>query len=456
MKTSLKFHYSSEGAADPYIEAGYAFQSSLERRVADLSVTERSEFLYQDRLAAALRLSRTNPMYAKLYSGKNPNEWDSLPIIDKIIVSKMFEDLVVSQGINRPIVEGYLAERFDLSNCLHDRYLAFESSGSSGHRSISVYNLFDFGRSLAAFYGMCMQPYVRNPARVAYVGLLDRYNGGNQWMYHLRGHANVALFDLFDDLEHLLHEISRFCPSVILTRPHLLRELGLSGKAQGRLTFKGAHLISVGEGLTPPDAQSISSCFETLPHNSFSTTETGPIGFQLDPDVESLTCYPALNYVEIVDESGVPITRFHEYGRIVVSNTYNTVMPLLRYDLGDQACWLPTDDGRPTMSFLMGRNSTVLKFKVDGSVFEVCERELAGFAVPGLANYQLHQTRPDALNIGYSVSFGGDPTHVGLVLEAEIRKLLKDNGALSISTEHKREIGPDKKTGKMRRIIPLS
>src|SRR3712207_7841144 len=46
--------------------------------------------------------------------------------------------------------------------------------------------------------------------------------------------------------------------------------------------------------------------FRSRPHNSYSTVETGPLGYQEDPTTPALTPYDDLSLVELVDDAGRP------------------------------------------------------------------------------------------------------------------------------------------------------
>ena len=84
---------------------------------------------------------------------------------------------------------------------------------------------------------------------------------------------------------------------------------------------------------------------------------------------EGLHVSPYMHVVEILDEEGNPCPP-GMMGRVVVTQLFNPVMPLIRYDLGDYATWAEE-------SCSCGRNWPMLK-TVDGRAISVFKRRDGG------------------------------------------------------------------------------
>jgi len=404
-------------------------------------------------LAIARSLRQSNPFYRELYRGQSLESWESLPVIDKRSISARLDELLAPSLLTAVEIREHLSQPFGVEKTLAGRYLAFESSGSSGVKSTSVYNLFDFGRSVAAFYQKSVRPFVGERSLV-YIGVVHQYNGGNQWMFFLRNLMEVQLLSIFESTATLLDQVLAIRPGAILTKPHCLRALGELAAERG-VSLQGIHLISVGEDLSAASSRYLRTLYGTAPHNSFSTTETGPIGFQSDPDQEALDLYDALNHVELLDADGRPIVEPGRDGRLVVSSLYNRTLPLLRYDLGDIACWVPAAEGR-RLSFVRGKKCVVF-FDVAGRRWSIESFRLGSLALDGVVEYQLRQLSPSALSIDYEVARGGAPVRDSRVV-AEVRALLEAHGCslpLAISARQVASIAPDPETSKIRRVVGL-
>lgn len=64
-------------------------------------------------------------------------------------------------------------------------------------------------------------------------------------------------------------------------------------------------------------------------------------------DVRVHEAFPNRTVVELVDDTtGEPITELGVPGRVVVTNLFRTLMPILRYPTGDRAEWVDLERGR--------------------------------------------------------------------------------------------------------------
>lgn len=379
---------------------------------------------------------------------QNIQEIDQIPIIDKVQVLDNMDQFYDSTPIKQLEVNHYI-ENFDITNTFNN-YLVFHSSGSSGRRSITLYNQFEFGRSLYALYEKTLKPF--GSQRIAYIGLTDRYNGGNQWMYHLCDPLEVALINFFDCSEDQIKELSEFKPDVIFTKPSKLIELGREMRANGIKLDSLNHIISVGENLSHYAEKEIHSLFGIRPRNSFSTTETGPIGFQCSNERE-LDLYDSLNYVEIIDEDGQPINEPNKPGRLVVTNLYNLTFPLIRYDLADYVYWIDGKVGK-SISFILGRADKLIQFGSDKNKIVVNELELWKFHHDHLQDCQFNIISKDLVTV-YAVLVHDTPSEKVNVTK-QINQFFRNLGvpkSVIINIEFVNAIKADSESSKTKRVV---
>lgn len=440
--------YVHNAVTGPSIQAGWDFQQALADCSHQLSPAQQQSEL----VSLARHLQRHHPAYRQIYGQAALASPHDIPIIDKATVGEHGRAFLAHSGVTEAALAAYL-DKFDIGATLGD-HLAFQTSGSSGRKSYTLYGLFAFGRSLYALYARAV---AGSGARsLSYIGLTDRYNGGNQWMYHMGAHISVQLLHYFDDTAGVLARLLAFEPEVIFTKPGKLLEIGRLLKARGARLGKLKHLISVGENISPEDAAEIHHLFGIHAHNSFSTTETGPIAYQADPLKPELELYENLNHVEIVDAAGAPIARAGEMGRLVVSSGYNLSFPLIRYDLADCVHWIEGKVGK-SMSFVQGRNKEKLRFTRGAAVDIVDEMVFWRFAHPAVRASQFIQHGEHRLRarLALVATPGAEPASPQ-VLAAALSLHLRRHGvvvALDLTIEPVDAIGPDVLTSKVKKTI---
>lgn len=319
---------------DAALEDGFAAQAVVRDLLELLPARDRRQSLERRALALARRLSAEHPAYARHYRGAADRALATLPALDKAALLEDADAFLSASGVSRRRAEAFLAAPFELGSRLDAERLLFSTSGSTGPRLPVVYSLGDLGRSLEAFRHRAIASARPQASRLLYIGPLDRHNGGNAWMHHLGGWLDVRLVDLSAHTVEHARALADHQPDVVLTRPSVLEALGRSGER-----LPDAHLISVGEPLDAACAAEIERAWGRLPHNSYSTVETGPIAYQDDPADPVLSVYDDLSLVEILGEDGRPVSTPGVPGRVAVTTLYRSSYPLVRYAMGDIASW---------------------------------------------------------------------------------------------------------------------
>lgn len=437
---------------DELIAEGFARQRAYRSEFAAVPAVQRRRRAERAVRALARRLRGENPGYARLYGKASPDSMQ-VPVLEKRHLAAWFDDFAAGTGVSRAEVAEFAGRPFSLGSRLNGRYLAFSSSGSSGEPLPVLHHVRDFGRSLEAFVTRGVRGARSGAERLLYIGLLDRHNGGNAWMYYLGGHLDVVLADVFAAPESLLDVALEHRPDVVLTRPHVLCALAAAAAERG-VALPAAHLLSVGEGLQPEQRREITAGWGSPPHNSYSTVETGPIGYQEDAAVDELTVYDDLHLVELLDPSGVPVTEPGVPGRLVVSTLYRDVLPLIRYRVGDVASWRDTELTR--LSFPHGRDTTVLRLRCSGGMVELPELPLWSVVAPGVRQYQVVQTGPESLLVRYEPSSAAVASTGRALRDAVFDRLATAgcDAGVRVSVERVPALLPDRTSGKIKRVVP--
>lgn len=439
--------------AEPLLLEGVRRQRRRRATLLAQPAAQRRHALESAMVELARRLARCHPGYARLYAGHELT-LDTVPVLEKADLAE--PEFAAEAGVTQAGAADFLARPFELGSRYDERRVLFTSSGSTGQRLLVPYDLVDLGSSLEAFRARAVEVDRPGARRMLYIGLLDRHNGGNAWMHHLGALMQVRLAHLFDDEGELYALVRRYQPDVVLTRPHLLHALGARAAAEGR-PLPPTHLLSVGDALTEAAAGDIERLWGTRPHNSYSTVETGPLGYQEDPATPALTPYDDLSLLELVDEAGRPVREPGAPGRVVATTLYRSAFPLVRYAIGDVASW--QDEQLTRLSFPAARSGLRLTVQPAGAAPIVLEdAQLAWPRQPGVREYQLRQTAPDRLLVRWTATAGADVAEVGERLRSALAGMLAHAGVpagVRLDAEPVEVIAPDPGSGKVKRMVAL-
>ena len=159
--------------------------------------------------------------------------------------------------------------------------------------------------------------------------------------------------------------------------------------------------IWVGNEILSPDLRRACATFFDCPViESYSSAETGYIALQC-PDSDLLHIQSETIKVEILDPDGNPCQP-GQTGRVVVTPLHNFAMPLLRYEIGDEAEVGPTctcGRGLPTLSRIIGRTIDYIVHR-DGRrtpPASMLGREVTTF--PNIGQYQIIQRSLERIEV---------------------------------------------------------
>jgi phenylacetate-CoA ligase len=414
----------------------------------------------------AKRHSRFYARHLADVDGTNP---ENCPLLDKASLIRNFNDIVTDTLVTSKDLDQYFTAPFSFSRRFRGKFLAFHTSGSTGEPAYVVWGNKEIGISTAGLFHRISRSLhqdrdVRKGAlareRVAYIGILDDYVGGNSWAYSMRGLANLLMMSVHDPLDKLCHQLQEFQPGIIMTKPSLLGELARQ-KADNKLDISLHKVIFAGENISPQDANDIEAYFGVRPCNSYSMCETGPIAYQMDEQHQSLELLQELVYVELVDDDGRPIRSYYTPGYIVVTNCYNTLMPMIRYKTGDQASFIPSNNSNAlnTISYVHGRNTSHFIFsQEDGTEIKVSECPFWSLYVPGVLRYQVFQPTINQLLVRVQWKSGfAEKDEAAEKIKQKIRRILASHTSL-ISVELEIEEVPEiirSRAGKIQITFPL-
>ena len=152
---------------------------------------------------------------------------------------------------------------------------------------------------------------------------------------------NMTLMDAVylraDKLETYAETILKTQPKLMLGYSTTLFEFANYLKQNGiKMDYHGI-IMSSASTLSPEKYEAIHSVFQCPIFDRYGSREMIDMACDCDHH-EGLHVSPYMHVVEILNEDGEPCPP-GQMGRVVVTQLFNPVMPLIRYDLGDYATW---------------------------------------------------------------------------------------------------------------------
>ncbi len=438
-----------------------------------LDITEKAA--YRERaLNKIVRYAvRHSQFYRELYKEININEdirFEEIPLVNKKLIVDNFNAVVTKKGLEYESIGEYFQKPFSFNNRYKRKYLAFHTSGSTGAPSYVLWNPAEFGRATASFYYRMSRLVHKSfsftnllkKSRVAYIGILNDYVGGNSWAYAMKSFCSLKMISAFQPLDSICEELNSFQPDVIMTKPTVLGELARRRRDK-KLAIKPGTIIFAGEMIQPIDKEDINRYFSAAPHNSYSTCETGPVAIQ-ESTADELNVYGDMVYVELLDDNNNVIKECNKIGRVVVTNLHNKVIPIIRYDIGDSA-YLTEEGCFCKLSPILGRNTSAFNFSSQqGELVKIPEFPFWTIHVKGVNRYQVIQQGSRELNIKIEWDerlMESEGLSKAAIRETVVNKLAhmiegySKNLMINIQTEDVEKIIPNK-NGKIKITMPMN
>lgn len=170
-------------------------------------------------------------------------------------------------------------------------------------------------------------------------------------------------------------------------------------------------------------------CWEVLNcpiHNNYTSNETGYMAIQCPEGINYHVMSEAI-YLEVIDEQGNHCKQ-GEIGKVVVTTLHNFAMPLIRYEIGDEAeVGEPCSCGRglPSLARIVGRTEDYFLFKtgekkrVDLDHYKICNIE-------AIKEFQLIQKTKEKLELHMVVTRPLDQSEMERLDKVRIHSTARD------------------------------
>jgi phenylacetate-CoA ligase len=295
----------------------------------------------QQRLETVVRHAATHsPFYRRQLAetgalGDGPVQLQRLPVLDKSLLMEHFDELVCDPRLRRDQLLEW-AGRLTRDQLYLDRYRVLLTSGSSGRPGLFVYDAAGW-RSIGAQFLRASSWAGLRPSlprqRMAMLGGAAPCHVSRQGAATLAiGLHRVLRLPVTLPLPQLVEALNRFQPTYLHVHPSVAMWLADEQQA-GRLRLAPRMLITIAELRTPEMTQRLQEAFGVHPFNAYGTTE-GLWGSECEHH-QGIHLFEDATLVENVDADGQPVPAGQPGARLLVTNLYNLVQPLLRLEVTD-------------------------------------------------------------------------------------------------------------------------
>ena len=238
----------------------------------------------------------------------------------------------------------------------------------------------------------------------------------------------------------------------LATYPSMLARLVREARA-GRLRIRPRRILTMAEPLMPETRQAAEAMWDAPIANMWGTSEAG---------VTAIGCFKGtgmhltddLVIVEAVDSDGDPVAPGVRSHKVYVTNLFNPLMPLIRYEITDEITLLDEPcacgSAHRRIADIQGRNDDIFIYADGVSVHPHLFRSILG-RESAISEYQVKQTSTGAEII---VCAQGPVDYAAI--SRKLETALGDSGCAypSVAATEVQEI-PRLATGKVKRFVPL-
>lgn len=275
-----------------------------------------------------------------------------IPPLTKTEMMANFDAIVTDRRVRQADVERFIADQRNLGRRYLGRYAVCHTSGSQGQPALVVQEGLDILRGVQAqtarggfipnvpFFWHVLHRMVQ-PARLAVVTQTPGfYPSGAVFSYLAK--ANLPFIRLlhlsvFTPIEETVDRLNEFQPEFITGYTSSLEALARE-QEQGRLRLRqGGRLLGLtntSEPLTPDARELIEGTFGVRVSDCYMMAECLALTTGC-PHSGGAHVNSDLAMLEVVDDNYRPVPNGVPGAKVLVTNLYNRVQPLIRYEVGD-------------------------------------------------------------------------------------------------------------------------
>lgn len=324
-----------------------------------------------------------------------------------------------------------------------DDALVFKTGGSTSQGKLAVYT-HDEWQSMVTAFGKSLSSQLNNGDRVANLFFAGDLYASFLFIHDSLGHVTVSIsefpFTGTVDFKELAAAISNHRINVLAGVPAQLLKFSAYLNQQQRVLSGVETLLYGGESVFAGQLKILAEAFPNARVASigYASVDAGLIGgSHRDCAPGEHRMFEHHTVLEIIDEiSGERIDECGRVGLLVVTNLRRRLMPLLRYPVGDRACWLEPP-ATPSRKFVL-RGRSVYCQRVRVGVLSLMTDEIQAIVqrVTHSDHWQLRIEQvghKDVVSVNWAPE--GDAGAVESVNQQLLQALLARYGAIDALTE---------------------
>lgn len=274
--------------------------------------------------------------------------------------------------------------------------LVFKTGGSTSHGKLSVYSQEEW-QTLVSTFGESMSSQLENGDRVANLFFCGDLYASFVFIHDALAHVKRSIcefpFTGEVSMDVLADALDQHRINVLVGVPAQLLRFA-AYLAQHRRVLCGVDtLLYGGESLFGPQLAILTQVFPNVRIASigYASVDAGLIGAtSLDCALGEHRVFEPQTLLEIVDElTGEVIEECDRTGLLVVTNLTRRLMPLLRYPVGDRACWCEPGNTPMRKFALKGRSAHSQRVRVGSASLLIDEMLQIVQRVAGTDQWQL-------------------------------------------------------------------
>jgi phenylacetate-CoA ligase len=280
-----------------------------------------------------------SPYYRERLSGLvggGQVELASLPVLDKARMMEHYDELVTDPRLRRDELLAWV-ERMKRDELYLGEYRAMTTSGSSGRKGLFVYDAAGWRAIAAMFFRQSawtgVKPRLPRRFRMCLIG------GAAPSHMTRQGSATLGVgihrflgLPLTLPVEQIVEKLNGFQPEYINAYPTVAMRLAEEQLA-GRLRLSLTMMSTSSEMRTPEMTERLVEAFGVQPFDLYATTE-GIWGVECERH-EGIHLFEDVALLENVDEDGRPVPEGEPGAKLLVTNLYNLVQPIIRLEVSD-------------------------------------------------------------------------------------------------------------------------
>lgn len=363
----------------------------------------------------------------------------SLPITDKKLLLDNFEASVTDDRLSLDGVKRHI-EEMEGDAYLHGEYRAIASTGTSGLRGYFLYDRVAWRIVLANTLRwqrmLGITPRLPNRVRIANIGA----DAPIHVTARIPMSSNVGLFKLrhFDataPIDRIAQGLQEFQPHVLLSYPTIATLLA-EQQQEGRLSISPRVISTHSEMLTKEMRGRMRQAWGLEAFDHYGTTEEPHVGAECSRH-EGLHVFEDTTLMEIVDENNRPVPDGTPGAKWLLTNLYNRVQPIIRYELTDILTRKPghCSCGRPfaLVGSIGGRSEDVLWLpRADGTGAVPIAPLAIGVTLVNLSELWEFTARHGREKVIVTAvpRKGADPDVLRSRVEDALARLIRESGAI--------------------------